>query len=101
MQLAAQLLLQQYKSTQVAPATQPAGTVEQSWPCLLLQAPAASQVPAQRPVGSAWLVATPQVCEALHCAQLPGQSASLQQEPLGMQVVVAPTVQAWVPPVQE
>ena len=45
-------LSQQYPSTHIVPLTQPAATVVQVWPCLLLHVPAASQVPAQRPVGS-------------------------------------------------
>jgi hypothetical protein len=38
----------------VVPAAQPPPAVSQVWPCLLLQAPVLSQVPAQTP-GSSWL----------------------------------------------
>ena len=68
--------------------------VEQVWPSLLLQAPVASQVPAHRPVGSAWFFAAPQAwVVVLQAMQLPVQSVSLQQAPVAMQVVVPPSVQ--------
>jgi hypothetical protein len=69
---------------------------------LLLQAPVASQVPAQRPVGSAWLVAALHMCEVeSHCWQTPDlQSLLVQQPSAGMQVVVLPIVQPTVFPEQ-
>lgn len=81
---------------------QPAATVVQVCPCLLLQTPLASQVPAQRPLGSfalftatqVWLVVSQDVHAVL-------QSLLVQQPVEGMQVVVLPTVQELVEPVQE
>lgn len=61
MQGPVQAVLQQYPSCeQVVPPTQPPVTVLQTCPCLLLQAPLASQVPAQRPLGSSCPVAATQ-----------------------------------------
>jgi hypothetical protein len=54
---------------------------------LLLQAPAASQVPEQRPFGSASLTAAAHTWFVPHCWQVPGQSASTQQPLVGMQVL--------------
>ena len=67
--------------------------VVQVWPSLLLQAPVASQVPAQRPVGSASFLAAPQAwVVVLQAIQLPVQSVSLQQAPVAMHVVVPASV---------
>ncbi|MEP6653325.1 MAG: hypothetical protein ABJA82_08200 [Myxococcales bacterium] len=71
------------------------------WPCLLLQTPAASQVPAQRLLGSvpfftgtqAWVVASQLVHWAL-------QSALAQQPVMGMQIVIPFVVQDFVAPLQ-
>ena len=66
-QLPVQALSQQIPSgEQVVPLTQPAATVTQAWPFLLLQVPVASQVPAQRPLGSSALTAETQVWLAEH-----------------------------------
>jgi hypothetical protein len=60
---------------------------------LLLQAPLASQVPAQRPFGSSMLTAATQVCVlALQAMQFPVQSPFVQHPPVGMHVVVPPAV---------
>ena len=76
------------------PETQPPAVVLQVCPCLVLQAPLASQVPAHLPVGSARLVAATQVwLLVLHVMQAPVQSVSLQHAPAAMQVVVVPLVQ--------
>ena len=65
---------------------QPAPTVRHVCPCLLLQAPPASQVPGQRPVtGSSRLVTGAQE-PLVHAIQVP-QSLSAQQLALGMQLV--------------
>jgi len=61
-QRAAQAWSQQYPSgLQGDPATQPPVVVPQVWPRLLLQAPVASQVPAQRPLGSSLPITAAQV----------------------------------------
>jgi len=57
----AQALLQQYPSTQDVPEMQPAATVLQVCPCLLLHVPLASHVPAHRPLGSFALLTDTQV----------------------------------------
>ena len=90
-----QAVLQQYPSgEQVVPEMHNPGTVLQSCPGLLLQAPLESQVPAQRPLGSSSLVAATQLWLVwLQVLQVPEQSLSLQQLPVAMQVVVVPTVQ--------
>jgi hypothetical protein len=89
-----QLCVQQAPFEQTVPVTQPPGVVVQVWPRALLQTPLASHVPAQRPLGSARLAAGPQVwLVVLHRRQSPVQSASTQQPPAAMQVVVPPTVQ--------
>ncbi len=69
-------------------------------PCLALQAPVASQVPAHRPFGSSAPVTATQVwLVVLHDMQLPGQSLLVQQPVVGMQTVVDPLVHAFVDPV--
>jgi hypothetical protein len=78
---------------QVAPVTQPPLVAAQDWPSLLLQAPVESQVPAQRPLGSATLTAATQAWLLLQVWQVPVQSLFAQQPPMAMQVVVPPTVQ--------
>ena len=90
-----QAVLQQYPSgEQVLPETHPPATVLQVCPSLLLQAPLASQVPAQRPFGSASLAAATQVCVlALQAMQVPVQSPLVQHPLDGMQLVVPPAVQ--------
>jgi hypothetical protein len=97
-----QAVLQQTPSgEQVVPEMQPPEAVVQVCPCLLLHAPALSQVPAQRPFGSSMLLAATQAwVEASHFIQVPGQSVSLQQAVSGMQLVVEPIVQDLVEPVQ-
>ena len=65
---------------------QPPLTVWQGCPCLLLQVPVASQVPAQRlATVSSWLVSVVQV-PLLQVWQV-AQSLSAQQFPVGMQAV--------------
>jgi hypothetical protein len=90
-----QALLQQYPSgEQVVPPTHPPATVLQVCPCLLLQAPLASQVPTQRPFGSSTFTAATQVCVlVLHAMQVPVQSPFVQHPLDGIQVVAPPAVQ--------
>jgi hypothetical protein len=93
-----QAVLQQYPSgEQLVPETHPAATVLQVCPCLLLQAPLESQVPAQRPLGSSMLLAAAQVwllvSQVMH---VPVQSLFVQQPVVGMQTVVLPIVQDFV-----
>ena len=80
---------------------QPAATVLQVWPCLLMQAPVASQVPAQRPFGSSMLLAAAQAwlvgSQTMH---VPVQSALVQQPLVGMQTVLPPVVHDLVEPLQ-
>ena len=79
------------------PETHPPATVLQVCPCLLLQAPDASHVPAQRPLGSCSLLAATQVWLAeSHVIQVPVQSLFVQQPAVGIQVVVPLTVQDFV-----
>ncbi len=60
----------------------------------------ASQVPAQRPLGSATLLAATQVCEDWsQVMQVPAQSLLVQQPDCGMQMVVPFAVQDVVEPV--
>jgi hypothetical protein len=68
---------------------------------LLLQAPVASQVPLHRPLGSSMPTAATQAWAAEQSLQVPVQSLFLQQAPAGMQVTVAPTVQACIMAGQE
>ena len=64
---------------------------------MLLHVPVASQVPGQRPVGSARLAAGTQACKALHCMQSPlVQSALVQHAVVAMHEVVVPMVHARV-----
>ena len=70
----------------MVPAMQPE-PVWQVWPRLLLQRPAASQVPGQLSVSSAEVTAT-QVPVGEQVLQLPGQSAAEQQLACGMQLPV-------------
>ena len=54
-------------------------------------------MPVQRPLGSASLLAATQVwLVGSHAMQVPVQSLLVQQSPLGMHVVVPPTVHAVV-----
>jgi hypothetical protein len=67
-----------------------------------LQAPLASQVPAQRALGSSIPLTAAQVwVVVLHTMQLPVQSMFVQHPVLGMHVVVPPTVHDLVVPVHE
>ena len=76
---------------------QPPETVLHSCPCRALQAPLASQVPAQRPFGSSVLFAATQLCEVVsHFMQVPVQSAVVQHPVVGMHTVVPPLVQDFV-----
>ena len=61
-------------------------------PFLLLHAPAASQVPGQRALGSSMFTAATQAWLALQDLHCPAQSLLVQQPPAAMQVVVPPTV---------
>jgi hypothetical protein len=81
----------------VVPSTHPPPVIWQFCPRLLLQAPDASQVPVQRPVGSSVLVAGTQAWLAEHERQVPAQSALVQQALEGMQIESPPTVQDFVP----
>jgi len=86
---------------QVVPDRQPPATAVQVCPLLLLQAPVASQVPAQRWLGSSAFVTAMQLCDVVsHVMHEPVQSVLLQQAASGMHVVVDPTVQDFVEPVQ-
>jgi hypothetical protein len=79
---------------QVVPETHPAATVLQVCPCLLLQAPVESQVPAQRPLGSSMLLAATQLWLLVsHVMHIPVQSLFVQQPDEAMQTVVLPLVQ--------
>jgi hypothetical protein len=81
----AHAVLQQYPSgAQVVPLTQPL-PVMQVCPCLLLQAPVPSHVPAQLSGSSAFVTAT-QLPAAEQAWQLPGQSLCTQQFPIGIQL---------------
>jgi hypothetical protein len=92
-QAPAQAVLQQIPSgEQVVPETHRPGTVLQACPCLLLQAPLASQVPRHRPFGSSWFVAATQAWLELHIVQFPEQSLFVQQADGEMHVVVPLTV---------
>ena len=78
----------------------PAATVVQVCPCLLLHAPAESQVPAQRPLGSfAFFTATQAWLVVSHDVQAAVQSVLVQHPVIGMHVVVPPIVQDFVVPV--
>ena len=69
---------------------------------MLLHAPLASQVPAQRPLGSAaFLTATHAWLVVSQTVQVAVQSALVQHPLLGMQVVEPPVVQDFVVPVHE
>jgi hypothetical protein len=93
-----QAVLQQYPSgEQVVPEMHKPGTVLQSCPCLLLQAPVESQVPAQRPLGSSSFVAATQACAVLHVMHVPVQSLLAQQAEVAIHVVLPPAVQDFVP----
>jgi hypothetical protein len=97
-----QALSQQYPSTQVVPAMHPAATVVHVCPCLLLHVPAASHVPAHRPLGSFMLLTGAQACAVVsQVVQVAVQSVFVQQPPIGMQIVVPPMVQDLVVPVHE
>ena len=73
----------------------------QDCPLVLLQAPVASQVPAQRPFGSDVLRAATQVWLLLsQLMHVPVQSEVVQQPVVGMQTVALPVVQDLVDPVQ-
>ena len=81
---------------------QPAATVVQVCPCLLLHVPLASQVPAQRPFGLlALFTATQEWLLVSHVVQAAVQSLLAQQPFIGMQTVVPPMVQDLVLPVHE
>jgi hypothetical protein len=93
--------VQQEPALQTEPAMQPPEVAVQDCPLVLLQAPLASHVPAQRPFGSSMLLAATQVWLPLsQDMHVPVQSASVQQPVLGMQTVVLPLVQDLVDPVQ-
>ena len=64
------------------PPTHPPATVWHVWPCLLLQVPAASQVPTHESGSSAFLTATHAL--PLQVWQAPVQSAAAQHPVLGM-----------------
>jgi hypothetical protein len=84
------------------PETQPAATVLQVCPCLLLHIPLASQVPAHRPFGSlAFLTATHAWVVVSQLVQAAVQSVSLQQAVAAMQIVVPAIVQDFMVPVHE
>jgi hypothetical protein len=89
-----QSVSQQYPSgEQLVPEMHPAATVAQVCPCLLLQAPVESQVPAQRPLGSSMLLAAAQVWLLVsHAMHVPVQSLFVQQPEEAMQTVVLPLV---------
>jgi hypothetical protein len=97
-----QAVLQQIPSgEQVVLETQPAATVLQVCPCLLLHAPAESQVPAQRPLGSSTFLAATQVWVVeSQLMQVPVQSLFVQHPAVEMQTVVLPEVQDLVTPEQ-
>ena len=79
----------------------PPETALQSCPCRPLQAPLASQVPAQRPLGSSMLLTAAHVCVVvLQAMHDPVQSAFVQQPLVGMQTAVLPVVHDLVEPVQ-
>ena len=79
----------------------PPVTVPQVWPCLARQVPLASQVPAQRPLGSSMLLTAAHVCVVvLQAMHDPVQSAFVQQPLVGMQTAVLPVVHDLVEPVQ-
>ena len=82
---------------QVVPLAQPAATVWQVWPFLLLHAPVASHVPVQRPLGSSWLMAATQAWLVLQVWQVPAQSAFAQQADVAMHVVPEDEVHAFSP----
>lgn len=95
-----QALLQHTPSAQL-PVTHCVPAVH-DWPCFVLQAPVASQVPMHRPFGSSIPLTAAQVwVVVLQAMQLPVQSAFVQQPVLGMQVVVPPLVHDVVEPVHE
>src|SRR3569623_932020 len=74
---------QQYPSfVQIAPVKQPPVVAVQSWPFLLLQAPAPSHVPAQCPEGSSIAVALTHTWLELHIWHGPAQSVELAQPPV-------------------
>ena len=78
---------------------QPPETALHICPCLALQAPLASHVPTQRPLGSSMLLAATQAWElALHIMQLPVQSLFVQHPLVGMHTVVPPLVHDLVDP---
>lgn len=86
---------------QVVPEVQPAATVLQVCPCLLLHAPVESQVPAQRPLGSSTLLAAMQLwLVESQLMQVPVQSLFVQHPVVEMQSVVLPEVQDLVAPEQ-
>jgi hypothetical protein len=89
-----QAVLQQKPSgEQKLPATHPPAVVVQGCPCLLLHAPVASQVPAQRPLGSAAPLTATQLCVlVLHVMQLLPQSLFVQQAPVAARQTVVPPV---------
>jgi hypothetical protein len=69
---------------------QPLATALQACPCLLLQAPLVSHVPAQRPLGSSSFLAATQVwLLGSHAMQVPVQSLLAQQ---GVPAMQAPPV---------
>jgi len=72
---------------------QPPAVAVQVCPFLLLQAPAASKVPAQRASGSSALVTAAHVCDVEQVLHAP-QSVVVQQPPIAMHVVVPPDVHA-------
>jgi hypothetical protein len=73
----------------------------QDCPMVLLQVPVESQVPAQRPLGSAALLtATHAWLVPSQLIHVPVQSEVVQQPVVGMQTVVLPVVQDLVDPVQ-
>jgi hypothetical protein len=77
---------QQYPSgAHIVPPTQPAATVWHGWPCLLLQAPVASHVPAHESVSSAFLTATQTL--PVHVWQTPVQSPAAQHPVAAMQAL--------------
>jgi hypothetical protein len=76
---------------------QPPLVVVQVCPRRLLHAPAPSQVPGQRPLGSSRPVTATHAWLAEQAWQEPGQSLSRQQPPVAMHEVDPPLVQACVP----
>jgi hypothetical protein len=95
MQDAPQADSQQYVSTHGRPPAQPfAEAVVQCWPCLLLQAPLASQVPEQWPLGSSLPETNAHAWFVPHATHVPVQSVSTQHWSVVMQAPLQDLVPA-------